>query len=143
MSVFYLVRHGKHDYDLVSGRNFIGHGLELAPLTDEGVNQAIECSKQLLKEKCDLIISSPYTRALQTAAILSKNLHLDIKIEIDLREHELDLTYQVKSFEELLQIAIEEQNLNKTGFSNMAHKWEARGHSWNGDSLFDRKNRNT
>ncbi len=126
MAIFYLVRHGKHDYDSVLGRNFIGHGLELAPLTDEGVNQAIECSKRLLKLNCDLIITSPYTRAMQTAAILSKELGLDLKVEIDLREHELDLTYQVKSFDELKRIAVEEQTCNNLGSSNTTYKWEAR-----------------
>jgi hypothetical protein len=45
MTTFYLIRHGKHNYDLVSGKNFIGHGFELAPLIEEGINQAIECSK--------------------------------------------------------------------------------------------------
>ena len=38
----------------------------------------------------------------------------------------MDLPYRVKSVEELKQIATEEQNLNKTRSSNMAHKWESR-----------------
>jgi len=126
MAIFYLVRHGKHNYDSVSGNKFIGHGLDLAPLTDEGVSQAIECSKKLLRENCDVIITSPYTRAMQTAAILSRYLDLDIKVELDLREHELDLTYQVKSYEELKKIAAEEQRCNELGISNTAYNWESR-----------------
>ena len=34
----------------------------------------------------DIILSSPYTRALQTAAILSKELNIDIIVETDLHE---------------------------------------------------------
>jgi broad specificity phosphatase PhoE len=66
MTTFYLFRHGKHNYDLVSGKNFIGHGFELAPLIEEGINQAIECSKDYRLKDCELIISSPFTRAMQT-----------------------------------------------------------------------------
>ncbi|NMB98179.1 MAG: histidine phosphatase family protein, partial [Clostridiaceae bacterium] len=59
-------------------------------------------------------------------AILSRYLGLDIKVELDLREHELDLTYQVKSFEKLKQIAAEEERCNKLGISCTAYKWESR-----------------
>lgn len=41
-----------------------------------------------------IIISSPYTRTLQTAAIISKQLQLDIKVEIDLHEWLPDKTFQ-------------------------------------------------
>lgn len=127
MTTFYLLRHGKHSYDSVSGKNFVGHGLELAPLTEEGIKQAIECCKDFRLKDCKLIISSPYTRAMQTSAILSKNLDLDIKVEIDIREHELDLGYQVKSFEELKQIANEEQKFNDEQLSySSTCKWELR-----------------
>ena len=92
MAVFYLIRHGKHTYEPVNGKGFIGHGLELAPLSEEGVIQAYECSKDSRLKNCDLIISSPYTKAMQTSAILSKQLGIDDKVEIDLREQELDLS---------------------------------------------------
>ena len=41
-----------------------------------------------------MIVSSPYTRALQTAAIISKETGIDIRVEPDLREWEPDLSYQ-------------------------------------------------
>ncbi len=126
MATFYLIRHGKHSYESISGKSFIGHGLELAPLTDEGVNQAIECSRDTRLKDCQLILSSPYTRAMQTSAILSKILNIDIRVEIDLREHELDLTYQTKSFDELKQIASEEQTSYGQASYNECNKWEHR-----------------
>jgi len=126
MAVFYLIRHGKHTYDSVNDRGFIGHGLELAPLSDEGALQAYECSKDVRLKDCNLIISSPYTRTMQTSAILSRFLGLDIKVEIDLREQELDLSYKVRSYDELKQIAIEEQRQNGGISINEAYKWEPR-----------------
>ncbi|HEX2946499.1 MAG TPA: histidine phosphatase family protein [Clostridia bacterium] len=126
MTTFYLIRHGKHDYDAVKDKNFIGHGLELAPLTEEGVQQAIECCNDERLKDCDMIISSPYTRTMQTSAILSKNLNIDFRVEVDLREHELDLTYRVKSFDELKQIAIEEQKYNGLENPSGTYNWETR-----------------
>jgi broad specificity phosphatase PhoE len=123
---FYLIRHGKHTYESVSGRNFMGHGLDLAPLTDEGIHQAIECSKDERLKECELIISSPYTRAMQTSAILSKNLGIDMSVEIDLREQELDLTYQARSIEDLNKIALEEQKHNGVISPDRNLKWEPR-----------------
>jgi len=126
MARFYLVRHGEFTYKPVEERNFIGHGLELAPLTEDGIRQAVECSKDKRLAGCDLIITSTYTRALQTAAILSKNLGIDIRVEIDLREHELDLSYQVKSHEDLKRIASEEQKNNGLLPENGSFRWELR-----------------
>lgn len=37
-----------------------------------------------------MILSSPYTRALQTAAILSRELNIDLQVEFDLREWQPD-----------------------------------------------------
>ncbi|MDY3908897.1 MAG: phosphoglycerate mutase family protein, partial [Eubacterium sp.] len=45
----------------------------MAPLTELGIKQAEEVSLSPLLEGCQVIVSSPYTRALQTAAIISKN----------------------------------------------------------------------
>ena len=42
----------------------------------------------------ELIVSSPYTRALQTAAIISRETGLKICIEVDLHEWEPDKTNQ-------------------------------------------------
>ena len=126
MTIFYLVRHGKHDYDSVKNKNFIGHGLELAHLTEEGIVQAEELSNDSRLRDCDIIISSPYTRAMHTSAILSKNLGLDIRVETDLREHELDLTYSYRSFDDLRKIIFEERKRNGEASDNDKYVWETR-----------------
>lgn len=87
-----LIRHGEPTYSYVEKRGFIGRGLDFAQLTDDGKNQAEIVSKNPALSGAQLIVSSPYTRALQTAAIISKNTGLDISIEIDLREWSPDLS---------------------------------------------------
>ena len=51
-------------------------------------------------DNSEIIVSSPYTRALQTAAIISKNRQLNIKVELDLHEWMPDLSFQYSSHKE-------------------------------------------
>lgn len=95
-----FVRHGEPNYPEVDQRGFIGHGRDLAPLTELGIEQAEKASASPLIKGSQIIVSSPYTRALQTAAIISKNTGLDIKVEIDVHEFIPDKTFQVKGEEE-------------------------------------------
>ena len=98
MKIF-MIRHGKADYSYGDAHNFIGHGHYLAKLSEEYIDDVIKTSKDSRLKEATLIVSSPYTRALQTAAIISKETGLDIKIEPDLREWEPDKTYQYKAKE--------------------------------------------
>ncbi len=86
MTTFYLIRHGEPTYKPIDERNFIGHGRDLAPLTPNGIKGVKETVKDNRLKNCEIIISSPYTRALQTAAILSKDLGIDLEVDIDLHE---------------------------------------------------------
>lgn len=86
MTNFLFVRHGEANYKPIDERGFIGHGRDLSPLTNLGIKQLKEAAKEPLLKGSDLIIASPYTRALQSAAILSKELNLDIRVEVDLHE---------------------------------------------------------
>ena len=93
MTKLILIRHGEPDYSLVKARNFKGNGLDLAQLTPRGIEQATAASKDKRLEGASIIVSSPYTRALQTAAIISKERSLDISIEVDIHEWVPDLTF--------------------------------------------------
>ena len=75
-----LVRHGEPTYEQVGKRGYIGQGRDLAILTEKGIRQAEEAAKDPRLIGAELIVSSPYTRALHTAAIISKNTNLDIKV---------------------------------------------------------------
>lgn len=68
-----LIRHGEPDYRVVTERKFKGHGRDLAPLTEQGVLQAEAVSHDPRLAGAEFIVSSPYTRALQTAAMVTCN----------------------------------------------------------------------
>ena len=88
-----LIRHSEADYSFVRANKYIGHGLDLAQLTENGIQIAEAASLDSRLDGADIIVSSPYTRALQTAAIISKNRRLDIKVELDLHEWMPDLSF--------------------------------------------------
>lgn len=92
----YMIRHGIPDYSYIDEHDFIGHGNDLAPLDLNYIKEVQDMAKDKRLKNAKLIVSSPYTRALQTAAIISKENNLDIIVEPDLREWEPDLTYQYK-----------------------------------------------
>jgi broad specificity phosphatase PhoE len=94
------MRHSEPDYSFVSERNYIGHGLDLAQLTQAGITLAKNASLDSRLDDAEIIISSPYTRALQTAAIISKSRQLDIQVELGLHEWMPDLSFQYSSKEE-------------------------------------------
>jgi len=95
-----FIRHGEPTTVEVDERGFIGMGRNFAPLTEHGIQQAEEAAHSPLLDGCQLIVSSPYTRALQTAAILSKQTGLDIRVEVGLHEFIPDKTHQLKGAEE-------------------------------------------
>lgn len=80
-----FIRHGKCDYTECK-KIFKDSENNLAPLSLEGKLQAEEICNNRELDRAELILSSPYTRALQTASIISKNLDLDINIELELHE---------------------------------------------------------
>lgn len=88
-----LIRHGEPDYTEVRQRKFMGHGLDLAHLTDAGKEQAKKVAADPALDGIELIVSSSYTRALHTASIISRVKDIPIEIELDLHEWLPDLTF--------------------------------------------------
>lgn len=84
--MFYLIKHGRTDYSERNTKIYQGFGVHLSSLSALGVQQIKDTAKDSRLQGADIILSSPYTRALQTAAILSKELQLDIIVETDLHE---------------------------------------------------------
>lgn len=100
-----LIRHGEPRYDEVQNRGFIGMGYELGKLTEKGVKQAETRAKDELLKGAEIILSSPYTRALHTAAIISRITQIPLNVENDLHEWMPDTTFKLdfdipQSFEE-------------------------------------------
>jgi len=59
------------------------------PLSSKGFEAAEKVAALLLEENINLIIASPYKRAIQTVEGLTKTLNLDIQIEEAFRERKL------------------------------------------------------
>jgi len=121
-----FVRHSKADYSACFERGFIGYGLDLAELTDEGIQIAQNVCNNPIFEGAEIIVSSPFTRALHTAAILSRKLNLDLITELDFREHTLDTTQQVGTTEELKALWADSDLHHGKYPSDVAERWEER-----------------
>lgn len=120
---FILVRHGEPRYDEVIEKGYVGMGYDLGKLSDNGVRQAEERAKDPLLNDAEIIISSPYTRALQTAAIISRLTDIPLTVENDLHEWMPDTKFLFdldanESFQEYL---------SAQGVRNVGHtyRWES------------------
>jgi len=125
MTTFYLIRHGEPTYKPVDERNFIGHGRDLAPLTESGIKGVNKTAKDNRLENCDIIVSSPYTRALQTAAILSKELGIDLEVDIDLHEWVPDIVnFQHKTSQDCFDLCRDFELYDGIPPENESKVWE-------------------
>lgn len=124
MALFYLIRHGEPDYEAVSKIGFYGFGRSFAPLSEKGIQQAQETANDPRLVEADLIICSPYTRALQTAAIISRKINKEIIVEPELHEWIVDKTNSIKSSEEVAVFGREFQECKGVYPEGMELKWE-------------------
>lgn len=97
MAKFLFVRHGEADYSHCLDRGFTGLGIEMAQLSEIGKEQIKATSTDSRLQGADLLISSPYTRALQSASIIARSVNLDIHVEVDVHEWMPDKTFQCKN----------------------------------------------
>lgn len=70
MTRFYLVRHGETDWN----RLHRIQGSSDIPLNETGRGQALRVGGVLARHRFDLIVSSPLSRALETATIIARRL---------------------------------------------------------------------
>ena len=85
-----LVRHGEADYGPINDRGWPGFASELAPLTPDGIAQAVAAADQLAGAGATYLVSAPATRALHTAAVIGHRLALGVRVDFDLREWAAD-----------------------------------------------------
>ncbi|MFX3618695.1 MAG: histidine phosphatase family protein [Sporolactobacillus sp.] len=120
-----FIRHGEPNYEGVTRNQFIGHGRDLAELTSEGISQAERVSKDRRLIGAELILSSPYTRALQTAAIISKNIGLDLRVELALHEWLPDTTFRYRGPEHFPSLMKEVSRCHGEHNSSCSYEWES------------------
>ena len=81
-----FIRHGKPNYRELEERSYTGFGIDLAPLSEKGRQQAQELSKNPLLSSAEIIISSAVTRALETASYVACATGLPLRVEPLLHE---------------------------------------------------------
>ena len=81
-----FVRHGEPNYRELEERSYTGFGMDLAPLSEKGRQQAQELCKNPLFGSADILVSSAVTRALETASYLTCATGLPLRVEPLLHE---------------------------------------------------------
>ncbi|MFC6157694.1 histidine phosphatase family protein [Kribbella jiaozuonensis] len=95
-----LVRHGEVDGAQLDAEGWWGPARDFSPLSAVGIQQAKEVGQKLRASGATRIISSPMTRALQTAALIAAETHLPLTaVEFDLREWLPDATLSWRTAE--------------------------------------------
>jgi broad specificity phosphatase PhoE len=89
-----LIRHGQSEFNAAFNRTGIDPGIIDAPLTEQGRAQVQRAAAELRVRIDDgavirRLVVSPYTRTLQTAAIIAEALDLPMEIDPLVREHAL------------------------------------------------------
>ena len=85
---YFILRHGESTHQ-IEKPDTVYHWPEdkpPAPLTDTGRNQIKEKARYLKNKKIDLIFSSDVLRTRQTAEIVAKELGLEVKRDVRLRD---------------------------------------------------------
>lgn len=124
----YLIEHGEPDYSDVENAGYMGHGLDLAKLTERGRREAEKAAEDPRLQSVELILASPYTRALQTAASLVRKLNKPLLVETLLHEWMPDLTFQYSNAAHMPEI-LEEMRLNGGEWNEACqYHWESISH---------------
>lgn len=81
-----LLRHGQSAFNAVYSVTRVDPGIPDPELTEDGRRQAAEAAERLASHPVRRIITSPYTRALQTAEIVAGRLGVPVTVNADVRE---------------------------------------------------------
>lgn len=101
---FVLIRHGDPDYSACVRGGINGQGFGLVPLSGKGLQQARQVAAHPALAGAQLVLSSPYTRALQTAAEIVRATGLPLAVESDLHELMADRSGAPHTREEMKQL---------------------------------------
>ena len=112
MTQFLLIRHGEPAWHLPKAKGAIGWGVDIAPLTEDGVRQVKGLIPQVRDGSPDLFISSPTSRTLHTCALLSSAVAIPFEVEFDLHEWIPDTRMRWTSIEEVREAMNELENMN-------------------------------
>lgn len=101
MTTFCFVRHGQMDTSEGDTGFYKGFAWNMQTLSEKGVDQIKQTALDPRLQGAELIIASPYGRTMHSAAILSRALDLEIRVETGIHEWLADaVTYDYLSDEE-------------------------------------------
>lgn len=126
MTKFYFIRHGEDIGELINTKIYKNFGMNMITLTDNGISQIKKLKDDERLKDAKLIVTSPYGRALHTAAILSKELNIDIKVETDLHEWIADRDYNYLSMEDAKESFKEFEHNKGIKNKNCKYNWETK-----------------
>lgn len=86
MATFYFVRHGQMDTSMAGKKFYKGFATNMLTLSEKGIAQIHETAKDARLQGAELIITSAFGRTMHSAAILSKDLNIEMRVETDLHE---------------------------------------------------------
>jgi len=79
MTIIYFIRHAESDYTVRESR--------IRPLTEKGLSDRHMVTEYLRDKNIDVVLSSPYKRALDTITVFAEKYNSKIEIIEDFREH--------------------------------------------------------
>ncbi|MEX2501138.1 MAG: histidine phosphatase family protein [Trueperaceae bacterium] len=82
----YFVRHGEPDYGSLGSPRLGTRAHDIAPLTPIGRVQIQTIARDFRLAEADAVVSSSYARALESAALLARELGRPFYVEVDLHE---------------------------------------------------------
>ncbi len=126
MTTFYFVRHGEPDYESIGEWDKVPFGREFAGLTDNGVCQICDAISELRKYSPQIVISSPYTRAMHGAAVISRALDIPLFVERDLHEWDSDKTHKASDSEVLTELCNDFDLCGGVYSDGVEKQWESR-----------------
>lgn len=128
MNKVMFIRHGEPDYDnYLTPKNKACVCIQnnSTGLTFRGINQCEQICDDVLRFNPDLIITSPYTRAMQSAHIISFHTSIPLVVEKKFIEWLSDCSISINGQAEYKKL-LEEVNRNNGQYSdNCNYKWES------------------
>ena len=109
----HLIRHGHTNWDLIDEKGVKGMAASAAPLTQLGRLQIETIANDYRLADAEIILSSSYARALESAAILSRVLNKPLVVEYDLHEW-LPQTDSLQAIDEALLLEASREFVKET-----------------------------
>ena len=124
MSKFYFIRHGEDISEYIDTKIYKSWGMNMITLTENGISQIKKLKDDKRLTNAKIIVTSPYGRALHSAAILSKELGIDLSVETDLHEWIADKDYNYLSMEDTRKSFLEFKNNKGIKNKECKYNWE-------------------